>query len=109
MNETILIEELIKYMAGIENRLSRKKLIEYNSIIESYLLNYDQLKADRKSSREKLIKSAYLKGYEQSVDDHGCQSFKSVDKDWLEDIFNDYLSELDKSLLIKITQEKVNK
>jgi hypothetical protein len=109
MNETILIEELIKYMAGIERGLSRSKLIEYNSIIESYLLNYDQLKIDRESARKKLIKAAYLEGYEQSVMDHGCQSFKSVDKDWLEEAFDKYLTELDKSFLIKFNQDKVNK
>jgi hypothetical protein len=109
MNETILIEELIKFMAGIERGLLRSKLIEYNSIIESYLLNYDQLKADRESARKKLIKSAYLEGYEQSVSDHGCQSFESIDKDWLEYAFSEYLTELDKSFVIKFNQDKVNK
>jgi hypothetical protein len=109
MNETILIEELIKFMAGVEPVISRKKLIEYNSIIESYLLSYDQLKEDRKSARIKLIKAAYLEGYEQSVADHGCQSFEGIDKECLEEDFCEYLSELDKNLLINFNPQKAGK
>ena len=109
MNEEILIEELIKFIAKIECDMSRKRLIEYNSIIESYLLSQVQLKDDRESARKKLIKSAYLEGYEQSVLDHGCQSFESVDKEWLEEAFGEYLTDLDKNSVIKFDQYKANK
>ena len=99
MNEQILIEELIKFMAGIECKMSRKELVYFNSIVSSYMLNYDQLINDRKAARVRLINSAYSTGYEQSVNDHGCQSFESVDKDWLNQVRGEYLSELNKSAL----------
>tara|TARA_R110001632_G_scaffold37039_2_gene93706 strand:+ start:5087 stop:5392 length:306 start_codon:yes stop_codon:yes gene_type:complete len=98
MNEEILIEELIRFIAGIERKMSRRELIEYNSIVSSYLLNQDSLMIDRASAKKRLIKGSYLEGYKQSVVDHGCQSFESVDKDWLEEALGEYLDALDKKV-----------
>lgn len=62
MNEEILIEELIRFIAGIERKMSRRELIEYNSIVSSYLLNQDSLMIDRASAKKSLLKPRTWKG-----------------------------------------------